>query len=222
MTGCGTSGGEGEGWVAVGAAGPRDDGGSARNVPPEDGVALTPLERDDAERQPPAPEPPDEDAGTPAPPPGTGSPPADGATPGGDASGSPEETPGDGADTGDGDEAADDPDKGKDKDRTGPALLEVGKPEGEKAGDRWCEKVTVAFRNEGGEPVTSGTVRFATHVIGALGVDWATVTSERELPVPLEAGEKKEKTWKLCVDPWRVPLGMRVDTREVKASGWKD
>ncbi|MFG2115053.1 hypothetical protein ACGFRB_20855 [Streptomyces sp. NPDC048718] len=82
---------------------------------------------------------------------------------------------------------------------------------------RWCEKVTVTFHNAGGTAARSGTVTFATHVIGALGVDWATLDSTQPLPVPLAPGASETPTYTVCVDAWRVPLGMRVDTREVTA-----
>ncbi|MEU6990682.1 hypothetical protein ABZ953_08510 [Streptomyces sp. NPDC046465] len=97
----------------------------------------------------------------------------------------------------------------------GPAELNVGEPRRKPADKRWCEKVTVSFRNTGGSPVRSGTVTFGTHIIGALGVDWATIESTAELPVPIAPGQKKKKTWPVCVDAWRVPLGMHVETRDV-------
>lgn len=111
--------------------------------------------------------------------------------------------------------------QGGDSTPSGPAVLKVSEPERAKASDRWCEKVTVQFRNTGGSAVKKGTVTFGTHIIGSAGVDWATRTSTRALPVPLGAGEKKSKTWTVCVDRWRVPLGMHVETRDVKVSGWK-
>ncbi|WP_317444274.1 hypothetical protein [Streptomyces collinus] len=80
---------------------------------------------------------------------------------------------------------------------------------------RWCEKVTVPFRNSGGTPVRSGTVTFGTHIIGALGVDWGTVESTAALPVPLGPGARTDHTWTVCVDAWRVPLGMHIETRDV-------
>ncbi|MGC5567062.1 hypothetical protein ACPYPG_30020 [Streptomyces sp. FR-108] len=97
----------------------------------------------------------------------------------------------------------------------GPAVLVVGEPEREPADQRWCEKVTVGFRNTGGSAVRSGTVTFGTHVIGALGIDWATVESAERLPAPIAPGSRTEKTWTVCVDVWRVPLGMHVETRDV-------
>lgn len=101
---------------------------------------------------------------------------------------------------------------------TGPAVLHVGAPVRAAADDRWCEKVTVEFRNGGGAPVRSGTVTFATHVIGGLGVDWATLESTAPLPAPIDAGAARKKTYTVCVDAWRVPLGMRVETRDVTAT----
>lgn len=79
---------------------------------------------------------------------------------------------------------------------------------------RWCEKVTVAFHNSGGTAVRSGTVTFGTHIIGALGIDWATVESTHELPAPIGAGAREERTWTVCVEAWRVPLGMHIETRD--------
>ncbi|CAM5546494.1 hypothetical protein SNARM312S_00605 [Streptomyces narbonensis] len=83
---------------------------------------------------------------------------------------------------------------------------------------RWCERVTVTFRNTGGTAARSGTVTFATHIIGALGVDWATITSSQPLPAPIAAATSRTQTYTVCVDSWRVPLGMRVDTRKVTVS----
>ncbi|MFF3963386.1 hypothetical protein ACFYZI_17670 [Streptomyces griseorubiginosus] len=96
-----------------------------------------------------------------------------------------------------------------------PAALDWSEPVREATDRRWCEDVTLDFRNTGGSPVTSGAVTFGTHVIGALGIDWATVESTVGLPVPIDAGARREKTWTVCVDAWRVPLGMRVETRDV-------
>lgn len=101
-----------------------------------------------------------------------------------------------------------------------PAALTWSEPERADAGKRWCEKVTLEFHNSGGSPVRSGTVTFGTHIIGALGTDWGTVESVAELPVPVGAGARKEKTWTVCVDAWRVPLGMHVETRDVSVR-WK-
>ncbi|MFJ6085427.1 hypothetical protein ACIQI8_28940 [Streptomyces sp. NPDC092369] len=97
----------------------------------------------------------------------------------------------------------------------GPAALSWGEPTREATDQRWCEDVTVAFANSGGSAVRSGSVTFGTHVIGALGIDWATVESTVELPVPIAAGARREKTWTVCVDAWRVPLGMHIETRDV-------
>lgn len=101
-----------------------------------------------------------------------------------------------------------------------PAALTWSEPEREPTDKRWCEKVTLDFRNSGGTAVRSGTVTFGTHIIGALGIDWGTVESAEKLPVPVGAGARKEKTWTVCVDQWRVPLGMHIETRDV-AVQWK-
>ncbi|MGC9537101.1 hypothetical protein [Streptomyces sp. UG1] len=101
-----------------------------------------------------------------------------------------------------------------------PAKLTVSDPEREPTDQRWCEKVTLDFHNYGGTAVRSGTVTFGTHIIGALGIDWATVESKEELPAPIGAGARKEKTWTVCVDAWRVPLGMHIETRDVTVR-WK-
>lgn len=76
------------------------------------------------------------------------------------------------------------------------------------------------FSNTGGSPVASGTVTFSTHIIGGLGVDWATRTSTQPVPGPLAAGAAKSKTYTVCVDDWRVPLGMHIETQKVAVS-WK-
>ncbi|NUP24509.1 MAG: hypothetical protein HOZ81_52350 [Streptomyces sp.] len=101
-----------------------------------------------------------------------------------------------------------------------PAKLTVSDPEREPTDQRWCEKVTLGFRNSGGTAVRSGTVTFGTHIIGALGIDWATIESTEKLPAPLGAGAHKERTWTVCVDAWRVPLGMHIETRDVTVR-WK-
>lgn len=102
----------------------------------------------------------------------------------------------------------------------GPAVLTLGEPVRAALDQRWCEKVTVEFRNTGGSPVASGTVTFGTHIIGALGIDWATIESTQPLPAPIAAGAVKEKAYTVCVDAWRVPLGMHIETQDVTAV-WK-
>ncbi|MEU5210403.1 hypothetical protein [Streptomyces sp. NPDC020742] len=101
-----------------------------------------------------------------------------------------------------------------------PAGLVVGRPRLADTDVRWCEKVSVVFLNTGKRPVTAGTVAFGTHIIGGLGVDWATITSTHPLPLPLAPGEEKTGTWRVCVDAWRVPLGMHIDTRDTSFR-WK-
>ncbi|HEY9372165.1 hypothetical protein [Streptomyces sp.] len=80
--------------------------------------------------------------------------------------------------------------------------------------------MTLAFRNTGGTAVASGAVAFETHIIGALGIDWATIDSTQPLPAPIVAGGTKNHTYTVCVDSWRVPLGMHIDTQKVTAT-WK-
>ncbi|ALV34786.1 hypothetical protein [Streptomyces sp. CdTB01] len=101
-----------------------------------------------------------------------------------------------------------------------PADLTWSDPVREATGERWCEDVTLTLTNSGGTAVRSGTVTFGTHVIGALGVDWGTVTSDAALPAPIGAGVREAKTWTVCVDAWRVPLGMHIETRDVTVR-WK-
>ncbi|MET7650471.1 hypothetical protein [Streptomyces sp. NPDC005486] len=96
-----------------------------------------------------------------------------------------------------------------------PASLAVSDPVRVDTDQRWCEAVTLTFRNSGGTAVRSGTVTFGTHVVDALGIDWATRESTAALPTPIAAGTRKEKSWTVCVDAWRVPLGMHIETRDV-------
>lgn len=97
----------------------------------------------------------------------------------------------------------------------GPAVVTWSDPARKATDKRWCEDVTLDFANSGGSAVRSGTVTFGTHIIGALGIDWGTVEQTAGLPVPIGAGVRKEKTWTVCVDAWRVPLGMHIETRDV-------
>ncbi|WP_432092181.1 hypothetical protein [Streptomyces sp. bgisy100] len=101
-----------------------------------------------------------------------------------------------------------------------PAALSVGAPVRTATDRRWCEKVSLVLRNTGDRPVRSGRVGFSTHVIGGLGVDWATLGSEQALPVPIAGGARLRRTWTVCVDAWRVPLGMHIETRDVDVD-WK-
>ena len=80
--------------------------------------------------------------------------------------------------------------------------------------------MTLSFRNSGGTAVRSGTVTFGTHIIGALGIDWATIGSAERLPVPIAAHGREDHTWTVCVDAWRVPLGMHIETRDASVE-WK-
>ncbi|MGW7457084.1 hypothetical protein [Streptomyces sp. NPDC054797] len=99
-----------------------------------------------------------------------------------------------------------------------PAKLTLSTPVRTAAADRWCERVAVTFTNTGTTAARSGTVSFATHVIGALGVDWATLTTTQPLPAPIAGGTARTQTYTVCVEAWRVPLGMHVDTQRVTAT----
>ncbi|MFD0269714.1 hypothetical protein ACFVGY_24620 [Streptomyces sp. NPDC127106] len=102
---------------------------------------------------------------------------------------------------------------------TTPANLVLTAPVRAPAAYRWCERVTVGITNTGTTASRSGTIRFETHIIGALGIDWATVTTTQALPAPLAGGEARTQAYTVCVESWRVPLGMHVETRRVTA-GW--
>ncbi|SES39430.1 hypothetical protein SAMN04487983_104848 [Streptomyces sp. yr375] len=97
----------------------------------------------------------------------------------------------------------------------GPADLVVSEPVRAGTDQRWCEDVTLTLHNSGGAAVRSGTIVFGTHVVDALGIDWATRASTAPLPTPIAAGTREVKTWTVCVDAWRVPLGMHIETRDV-------
>ncbi|TGB10429.1 hypothetical protein [Streptomyces sp. MZ04] len=225
LVACG--GGSGDGYVATGAAAERPAKAPGSGVAPTGDVELVPLDGSEA--------PPDGDGGgSSRAPKESGSadsgPAGDspgGKSPGGsESSGAPAESDGSapvsgGDDSGRTESPSARPSApGTSTSPPGPAKLSVGEPELKPADERWCEKVTVAFRNTGETAVRSGTVTFETHVIGALGVDWATLESTEKLPAPIGAGKRVEKTWPVCVDPWRVPLGMHVETRDVSVK-WK-
>ncbi|GHA00039.1 hypothetical protein GCM10010329_22210 [Streptomyces spiroverticillatus] len=238
----GGDGGGGKGFVAVGAAGGGPEGAPTRAVPPEGSVELFPLDAPDARGG--------SRGSSPGTPPGAAgssgtSPGSSGVTGPGGAGGATAEAPGSGSggrtpagETPSGPAskppaskppASKPPGSAKppspaeppeQKPPASPAALTVGTPVRAKADRRWCEKVTVRLRNTGGTAVRSGTVTFATHIIGALGVDWGTRTSTQPLPGRIDPGEARNATYTVCVDAWRVPLGMHVETRKVSAT-WK-
>ncbi|MET8687677.1 hypothetical protein ABZV77_26035 [Streptomyces sp. NPDC004732] len=239
LSACGNSGGGG--YVATGAAGAAPERAPGKTVGPSGDVKLVPLDKGGDGASPSgkgdsASGAPSGDSSSSAASRGAGG--SEGKSPAADGSSGSSAPSGDGSSSGDGPDSGrtdggsgspsapgtgspgtQDP-KPDPKPPSGPAALSVGDPERKPADKRWCEKVTVAFRNTGGSPVRSGTVTFGTHIIGALGVDWATIESTVKLPAPLAPGQKKEKTWPVCVDAWRVPLGMHVETRDV-AVKWR-
>ncbi|MFJ3989954.1 hypothetical protein ACIPWY_15020 [Streptomyces sp. NPDC090032] len=240
LAACGSSGG-GDGYVAVGAAGATPDGTPGRTVAPTGDVELVPL--DGA-----ASDPPDAaGSGTPGSGGADGSggggdkSPGSGGSSGDTDAGSGPEADAGGSDTGAPEASGPDgsgqpstgaggsgggattpsaPGTGTPSTPSGPAALKTGDPERKATDKRWCEDVTLDMVNTGGTAVRSGTVTFGTHIIGALGIDWATVESNQDLPVPIDAGKRKKKTWTVCVDAWRVPIGMHVETRDVSVE-WK-
>ncbi|MEV4225649.1 hypothetical protein AB0J81_00810 [Streptomyces bobili] len=198
--------GQDGGYVATGAA----PGPSGAAAPPTAGVRLIPLDGEElgpspsgeaaptpsASGTPPIPPPaPDPDARPPSPraPTGPGSPPAS-AGPSKSPSTAPVSPAPPPAD---------------------PAVLDVGAPERAATDRRWCERVTLTFHNSGGTTVRSGSVTLGTHIIGALGIDWATIESTEDIPTPIAPGARVRGSWTVCVDAWRVPLGMHVETRDV-------
>ncbi|MEV6758301.1 hypothetical protein [Streptomyces sp. NPDC051214] len=243
LAACG--GGDGDGYVATGPAAAGPERAPGQGVAPTGDVELVPLDgesppgkgddrRDGSEPSDPGADGSSSDSssksaadeassGSPAAS-GSSDSPADGAKSGrtesSSGSGSAGRSEGSGASGASGGPSGSPSAPGGSSEPSGPAKLSVGEPQRKPAADRWCEKVTVSFRNTGGSPVRSGTVTFGTHVIGALGVDWATLESTEKLPAPIGAGETVKKTWPVCVEAWRVPLGMHVETRDVSVD-WK-
>nr|WSX51004.1 hypothetical protein OG409_19890 [Streptomyces sp. NBC_00974] len=231
LTGCG--GPAREGYVAVGAAAAVPERGAGENVAPKGGVEFQPLppagagasssstSTGDPGAQPPGGSAPG--GATTTAPGGSGNRP--GATPGARPPTTPGTTPG-GSTGSSGSTAPGTPSGPATKPgTTAPApsaptaaQLSVGAPVRTAAADRWCEQVTVSFANTGGTAARSGTVAFATHIIGALGVDWATITSTQPLPAPIAGNTTRTQTYQVCVEAWRVPLGMRVETQKVTAT----
>ncbi|MEW1749449.1 hypothetical protein [Streptomyces angustmyceticus] len=259
LAGCGSA--DGEGYVAVGAAGPAGGRAPSRGVPPEGGVELTPLDgaggrgsgsgdgrseghgegggaragssgagsatgpgtADEADG-----------AGDPGRPGASGAPRATSAPPAGAHTGhgpggvTPPASPSapnspthpGGSTPPHGSPAPEPPSPTIPPGPGAPGGLLIGKPALAGTDVRWCQKVTLDFLNNGDRPVTTGSVTFGTHIIGALGIDWATRTSTHALPLPLAAGKKKTGTWRVCVDSWRVPPGMHLDTEDVTFT-WK-
>ncbi|GAA1911124.1 hypothetical protein [Streptantibioticus ferralitis] len=204
-SGAGRTGGGGGGYVAVGGAGASADPGHA--VPPDGRVTLVPLDGTPTTASSPGNASPS--AGSAAARSGgasadTGSPRA--TTPP-STSGAPSTAP----------QAPGTPTASVSPSAPGrrPARLTVSGPRQAATDQRWCQDVTLTLTNSRDYPATSGTVTFATHIIGLLGIDWATIDTTENVPVPIAGGQRVEKTWQICVDAWRVPLGMHIETRSV-------
>lgn len=80
--------------------------------------------------------------------------------------------------------------------------------------------MTLQLVNSGGRtaPATSTTVTFATHVIGLLGIDWWTYQTSQALSAPVPGHATVSETWTVCLDSWRVPAGMHLDTEAATLS----
>ncbi|EPY92558.1 hypothetical protein [Streptomyces noursei] len=242
LTGCGSA--AGSGYAAVGAAGPADPSAPTRPAPPRDGVELTPLDGGGATGPSTPPGSPGSSGpsrptapgttgttppGTPGASDGSGTPPSappgsttgQGSNPPGTKNPAPpggSPAPGPGGSTTP--EPPAPPSPTIPAGPNAPSGLVVGKPVLADTDVRWCQRVTIDFLNTGQHPVTAGTVTFGSHVIGALGIDWATLDSTRDLPLPLSPGKPETGTWRVCVDAWRVPLGMHLNTKDVTFK-WK-
>ncbi|SEK67555.1 hypothetical protein [Streptacidiphilus jiangxiensis] len=94
-----------------------------------------------------------------------------------------------------------------------PASLKVAALHTADTGQRWCQRVTLTLINSGDRAATAGTVTFATHVIGALGVDWWTYQTSQPLAAPVAGHASADESWTVCLDSWRVPAGMHLETR---------
>jgi hypothetical protein len=201
--GTGGGGGAQGGYVAVGAAGPSAE--PDHPVPPYDKVTFVPL---------PDSTPPAQGAAGGSPTPSGAQAAAPVSRANGSAPGSPSVTPsapGTPTAAGSGSGTPQPP-------PARPAHLTVSALERTPAEQSYCENVTLTFTNSGDLPVTSGTVTFETHIIGLLGLDWGTVDTTQPLPTPIPGGHGVRKTYQVCVDSWRVLLGMHIETRDVTLS----
>ncbi|MET3982442.1 hypothetical protein [Streptomyces sp. PvR034] len=243
LTGCG--GPPRDGYVAVGAAAPGSERGAGETVAPKGAVEYQPLagpagaSAPPSSTSPPAPgNPPTAGSGAGGAVPGA--PTGSASAPGSTAAGGPGDTPGttapppaagtsggsgtsggpggsgtSGGSAGSGGSTTPPPPKPP---AATPARIQLGAPARSAAADRWCERVGVTFTNTGTTAARSGTVTFSTHIIGALGIDWATITSTQPLPAPIAGGAAKTQTYTVCVESWRVPLGMHIETQRVTAT----
>ncbi|MFC5719917.1 hypothetical protein ACFP1Z_06980 [Streptomyces gamaensis] len=238
LAGCGGS--DREDYVATGAAGPGQERRTAGAVPPTGGVRLVPLERGTSAPAQHTPAPPTTSAGpgpsartpagsggspppSPRPAPGTGSappgasapvPPTSSARPPRQPSTPPSTPPSPTPSTPPSAPPPASP-TASGGPPSGPAVFVVDGPRRAQDERRWCERVDVWFLNTGGTPAATGDVLLGTHIVDGLGIDWATVTTARPLPVPIGAGQAAEGNWTVCVDAWRVPPGFHVETRDV-------
>ncbi|WP_438486907.1 hypothetical protein [Streptomyces sp. S186] len=225
LTGCGDA--PRSGYAAVGAADPSDGTAATKPAPPPGGVELAPLDGNRADdgtghsghpgpttpsvhRDPADPAPSAGATGSPSPdvpatPPRDAASPNTPSVPGGSPSPQPSGSP-----------APRPPSPTIPAGPGAPPGLLVGEPAVADTDVRWCQQLTLHFLNTGDHPVTAGTVTFGSHVIGPLGIDWTTIDSTYRLPLPLAPDKPTTGRWRVCVDAWRVPLGMRLDTRDTR------
>ncbi|MCK1794762.1 hypothetical protein MTQ01_01720 [Streptomyces sp. XM4193] len=211
LTACGSDS-EGGGYVNDGAAGPGSDSASGPQAPDED-VRLIPLKK-----EPPLTDAPDGERGEGAAGSGSGEPddPAGGPGTAGGSDGA--GRPGGGESGGSEGDSSGPPSPGETAE--GPAKLSVGDHERAPGEERWCERVTFPVHNSGGAAVSSGSVTFTTRIVGLLGGTWGNVDTRQNLRAPIEAGARADQSYTVCVDSWRVPIGMSIETTGVKVD-WK-
>ena len=99
-----------------------------------------------------------------------------------------------------------------------PAALSASAPTTGATAHRWCQNVTLALTNSGGQAATAAMVTFSTHVIGSLGVDWWTYATSQPLRAPVPGHASATESWTVCLDDWQVPAGMHMETRAASVS----
>ncbi len=96
-----------------------------------------------------------------------------------------------------------------------PDTLTVSAPTDSRGEHSWCEYVTVTYTNAGATPVTSGDAVFSTRVTDPMGFDWGNYSDSVPVPVPIAPAAAVTRTYEVCLAPWRVPPGLRMETTGV-------
>ncbi|MFI9150740.1 hypothetical protein [Streptomyces sp. NPDC053367] len=81
--------------------------------------------------------------------------------------------------------------------------------------ERRYESATAELHDAGGTAARSGAATLAPHIIGTPGADRSTARPAQDLPMATAPGTRTEPARKACVEAWRVPLGVCVETRDV-------